>query len=208
MPRHARLALATLTATLLMAVAVSGTASARAFSFSNWNFRVVWTSLEFIAAGNTIRCRVTFEGSFHSRTISKVEKALIGYVSRGNVAGERCTGGSATVHQESLPWHITYSGFTGRLPNITSIRILLQNARFQLRTSFGTCTAIIEPNHQARAEVILTANGEARELRPDGTVQIPVSGALCPAEGPFESAAGDGLLTLLGNTTRIRITLI
>jgi hypothetical protein len=211
MRKHSKLILASLTATLLMALAVSGTASARVFSVDNMNFRVVWTSLEFRAGElATIRCRVTLEGSFHSQTISKVEKALIGYVSRAIVAGERCTGGSATVHAESLPWHITYSGFTGTLPNIRSIRVLLQNGRFQIRdiNTGVRCTGIIEPNHQARGEIRLTAEGQADTLTPDGSVNIPLEGLFCPANGQFTSPAGDGRITLLGTTTRIMVTLI
>jgi hypothetical protein len=210
MRKHSKLILASLTATLLMALAVSGTASARVFSLSNMNFRVVWSSLEFTneTGFGTVRCRVTLEGSFHSQTISKVEKALIGYISRANVAGERCTGGSATINQESLPWHITYSGFTGRLPTITSIRLLLQNAKFEIRVpGIGPCLAIVEPANQARGEVIVSG-GEATNLLPDGSVPIPTSGPLCPANGQFTSPATDGRITLLGNTTRIRVTLI
>ena len=214
MRKHNKLILASFAATLMMALAVTGTASARSFSITNRNFRVIWTSLEFTneTSFGTVRCRVTMEGSFHSSTISKVEKALIGHVSRANVAGERCTGGSATIDQTSLPWHVTYSGFTGTLPTtIRTIRVLLNGPRFEIREGgiFRLlCRATVETNNQARGEIILTANEEAANISPDINTNIPLTGAGCPENGRFSSPAGDGRVTLLGNTTRIRVTLI
>jgi hypothetical protein len=209
MPRHASRALPTLAAALAMAICVSATSSARVFSLSNANFRAVWTALEFLGAPfGAMRCRVTMEGSFHSRTISKVEKALIGHITRASVAGANCTGGRATIHQESLPWHVTYSGFTGRLPSITSIRLLFSGARLQIEEGFGLCTVTTEANHQARAEMLINANGEPESLRPDGSMGIPVTGPFCPESEQLESPAGDGRITILGQARRIRVTLI
>lgn len=70
------------------------------------------------------------EGTFHYRTIVKVERSLIGYVTRA-IFGRPCTGfgemweyngteGSLTSNVNSLPWHFTYDGFNGTLPNISS----------------------------------------------------------------------------------------
>jgi hypothetical protein len=208
MPRHAKLVLATATATLLMTIAVTGAASARSFSFSNGNFRAVWTSVEFRVGGSNIRCPITLEGSFHSRTISKVEKALIGYITRASVAALSCTGGRTTVHSESLPWHITYSGFTGRLPEITTIHLLVQNARFQLEFSGLRCTGTVDTVHQIRGEVLITAEGQVENVRPDPSPWMGIEGTLCPTTGEFGSREGDGRITLLGNTTRIMVSLI
>jgi hypothetical protein len=211
MRKHSRLILASLTATLLMALAVSATASARAFSVSNRNFRIVWTSLEFTDASgfDSLKCRVTLEGSFHEQTIAKGLKDVIGHVSRARLAGERCTGGSATLHQESLPWEVTYSGFTGTLPGILTIWVLMSGAKFQIKTPLvGPCTAITEERSQARGNIILNGAREAETFRPDRETRIPLTGLGCPGSGQLTSAAGDGNITLLGNTTRIRITLI
>ena len=211
MRKHSKLILASLTATLFMALAVSGTATARTFSISNMNFRTVWTSLAFknnLGFGE-VRCRVTLEGSFHSQTIAKVEKALIGHVTRATVAEANCTGGSATVHQESLPWHITYSGFRGILPAINSIRVLMYGARFQIRIpGSGVCNAISEERNQTRGEIFLDEEGQVENLVPDRLVQVPVTGTLCPSRGFFEAASADGRTQLLGTTTRIMVTLI
>ena len=210
MRKHSKLILAGLTASLLMAIAISGTATAQTFSLNNMNFRVVWRTLEFKneTGLGTIRCPVTLEGSFHSQTISKVEKALIGQVSRGTVGSASCTSGPATIDQESLPWHITYNGFRGILPRINSIRLLLSGPRFQLREPFGaTCQASADTAHEARGEAFLNASGEVTTIRPDRTPNIPLTGCAA-SNGRFEAPEGDGIVTLLGTTTRIRVTLI
>jgi hypothetical protein len=208
MRHHTKATLTTLV-TVLLAAAVTGTATARSFSFSNRNFRVVWTSVEFSSPlGGSTLCRVTLEGSFHSATMSKVDKALIGYVTRASVVNS-CIGGRVTIHQETLPWHVTYNGFRGTLPTITSIRILLNGATYDVKSNLllRTCTVRLEPAHEVLGEGLLNAASEITEIRPDETIRIPVIGCEI-AEGEFRSAAGDGLATLLGNTTRIRITLI
>jgi hypothetical protein len=80
---------ATLAASLLLAGAVSS-ASARIISSSNQNIRVTWASLEF-SGSVTIRCPVTFEGSFHARTIAKVARSLIGFVTRASIGEAEAT---------------------------------------------------------------------------------------------------------------------
>jgi hypothetical protein len=46
----------------------------------------------------TTRCQVTLEGSLHTRTIAKVQGALIGYITTARLA---CSSGSLTI----LPEH-------------------------------------------------------------------------------------------------------
>src|SRR4029077_8994433 len=96
-----------------------------------------WSSLEFRGT-LTVRCPVTLEGSLHSRTIPKIVRVLlIGAVSRVLIKNESCTGGTASVLR--LPWHITYEGFRGTLPNITAVLLLLQRFQFGLMVEiFGT----------------------------------------------------------------------
>jgi len=206
---HGKLTLATLTATITLAAALTATAAARSFSFSNWNFRVVWTSIEFTnnTGFGTVRCPVTLEGSFHSQTISKVEHALIGQVSRATVAEASCTAGPVTVKQESLPWHITYNGFRGILPAIKGIRIFLLGPTFDIRGPFGeVCHARTDPEHQTAGEGIIGA-GEIQNVVPDQTPEVPTNNCVTAA-ARFRAGGADGTATLLGNTTRIRITLI
>ncbi|HZV74773.1 MAG TPA: hypothetical protein VFF79_13745 [Conexibacter sp.] len=214
MRTHTKLALAALTATLVMALAV-GSASANRFSVSNQQFRVVWNPLNFIVefTGIRVACIVTLEGSFHSRVIAKTIGALVGYVSRAIAGG--CTEASATILTATLPWHLTYEGFSGRLPNITRIRLLLRRMAY-IQQIFGglvECLYADAGNNQtenAAGELELTAAGSANTLTTDPAIRLPFvrgSGLTenCPAR---EGLVGTGQVTLLGNTTRITVTLI
>jgi hypothetical protein len=212
---HARtkLALAGLTATLLMALAVSS-ASANRLSISNQQFRWVWSPLTFIGEGGaelTVRCPVTLEGSLHERTIVKTLGALVGYVTRGIAGGTEppCTGGTVTVQAGTLPWHVTYEGFTGRLPTITRVRLLLRTVAFAATILTVLCLYKENGTAQAAGELNVEAGGNANTLTADHGMRLPrFSGntLFCPPEVRFE---GDAQVTLLGSsTTRIKVTLI
>src|SRR6185436_11338861 len=122
MLRTTRLITACVMAASALTIAV-GTAAAGRLSLNPRTFRATWTGLEFTSASlfgaNTLRCPVTIEGSFHSATIQKRPGALIGHVTRATMFSARCTGGTFTVLQNTLPWHVTYEGFAGALPRIT-----------------------------------------------------------------------------------------
>jgi len=174
---YTKVALATFAATVLMAVAVTDDAGAQLFSFSNWSFRVVFTAIEFTnpSGFGTVRCPVTMEGSFHSQTISKVEAALIGHVSRATMAEASCTSGPATIKQETLPWHIGYNGFRGILPSIKSVRLALVGFAFVIREPFGSiCQARGDPEHESRGEGIIET-GEITNIVPDEAPNIPIT---------------------------------
>ena len=206
MRTSAKLGLTALMAALLLASAIS-TASARSLSVSNQNIRVMWSSLEF-NGGVIVRCRVTLEGSFHSRTIVKMARTLIGAITRATVDELDCTNGNGRPRNETLPWHITYEGFTGTLPNITSVFVLLSRLRFLL-TVPGLCTGeygIATDNITGRAT--LNAGREITELEPvagRNRATLHSGTVFCPGSGTF---GGRGTVTLLGTTTRIRVTLI
>jgi len=213
--RYTKLILVGLTATIAMAFAVNA-ASANRLSVSNRNFRVVWTALEFREPAGffgTVRCPVTLEGSFHYWTIAKVEKALIGHVSRASVTSTSCTGGHATILTESLPWHVTYRGFTGTLPDINIFKILLTGAKFKIESALaGNCLATTSVEHPALGNANVskaTSPPLITTLTPE-TNQIPLVGApTCNgSNGVFSSGAADGEVTLLGNTEKIKIRLI
>src|SRR5215213_6862405 len=85
MTRHALTALAV---TLLLACFVSS-ASAGRLSTSNQNIRVTWGALSF-GGFSIIRCPITIEGSFHTRSIAKVARSLIGLINAANVRQESC----------------------------------------------------------------------------------------------------------------------
>jgi hypothetical protein len=215
--RHTKLILAGLTATVFMAFAVTS-ASANRLSITNHNFRVVWTSLEFQGTGGgfaAVLCPVTLEGSFHYNTIVKSLGALIGHVSRASVNSAGCTGGRATVLTASLPWHVQYQGFSGRLPNIERVRLLLANAAFLIEVTailHFFCLSRTSVEHPAAGEANVEPGGNITSLQPDPANNIPTvsgGGGGCPEpEGRFNARPGDGQVTLLGNTQRIKITLI
>jgi hypothetical protein len=213
MTHHIRLTITALTATAIMAMALTN-ASANRLSVNGHNVRVVWRTLEFAGAGggfSATRCAVTIEGSFHSNTIKKVEKALVGHISRASVASP-CTGGTATVTTGTLPWKIDYNGFTGTLPAIRSVRFLLVGMSFRIaKTVLFTfsCDSTTEEAEPSEGEALIEAGGNTLNLVPDANTSFASTGASCPeAAGRFSAPAEDGNLTVLGATTRIRITLI
>jgi hypothetical protein len=212
--------LGALTAALVLASAV-GTASANRLSISNKAFRVTWTPLTLSTApnngGTRIACNVTLEGSFHYNTIVKVLRSLIGYVTKAVVrhpcsgSGEAWThngveeAGLGTPFRNNLPWHITYEGFEGRLPEITGVRLLLR-ALFTINVFSVLC----EFFSNAQGVVKVERSGAATSLVPDATFAVAKTsgGFLCPTEGFFTANAENSRVTLLGNTTLITIRLI
>ena len=151
-----KLCFTALTAALLLASAIA-TTSARNLSISNQNFRVSWQELQFATNVLTITCHVTLEGSFHYRTFAKNVGRLIGYITRVAVRrpcrnGEAWAANGTEAHPRlgvlanTLPWHITYEGFEGTLPNITSILLLLRGARFKIHGPFNTLGLYGEAN--------------------------------------------------------------
>jgi hypothetical protein len=198
------LGLTALMAALQLATAVS-TATARTLSVSNQNIRATWTSLEF-ASGN-LRCQVTLEGSFHSRTIVKVARTQIGAIDRAIVKEESCLFGVVRPRTETLPWPITYESFTGTLPSISSVLLLLSRLRVQLVIP-GFCTGDygqVIGNITGRANL---TGGEitSLEMVEGRNTMTLVSGSFgCPA---MKRLIGSGTVVLRGTTTKIRVTLI
>jgi len=193
MRTRSKLILAGLGATLLMAFAI-GAASARNLSISNQQIRGTFSDLEFRSPFGRNDCRVTLEGSLHARTIAKSPNALLGYVTR--VIAGQCTLGT-TVLTETLPWHVRYVGFSGRLPDIT---LLLIRTRGAFRVSF--CRADTEFNARF---IRNPTTGQLTQIEV-ALQEIPVEGFGCePAT--FRSNA-NGSIFLLGTTNLIFVTLI
>jgi hypothetical protein len=226
MRTYLKLVITALVATAALAALVSS-ASARNLSISNQQIRVAWSSLEFVAesTGTTVRCGVTLEGSFHSRTIAKVERSLIGYITRAEVR-RPCTGGTAwayngtevdetraerPVFASSLPWHLTYERFAGTLPNIERLTTLLTGARFRIRaTIFGipvNCDYTTSSTENARGTATRNVTtGVIDNVAYSGSIRSS-SGGACPTLS-FGSRSEDGIITLLGATTKLTLTLI
>jgi len=220
MTRYTRVVFASLTAAALLASAIA-TATARNLSTSEQNVRVTWASLEFTSEiTEAIRCRITLEGSFHARTIAKVARQLIGAVTKAIIA-HPCTNAEAWAHNgteaeprgttpNTLPWHITYEGFSGTLPNITLIFLLLSRARFLVSTPGCQGTYVNSTDNVTGNVVRDPATGAITTLTPVAgrdriTLVTRLGGIFCPERGGF---VGTAQVTRLASATRITITLI
>lgn len=205
---HVRALLAGALAAAALALAVDSS-SANRFSVNETRWRHVWNPLTFKTATSTIECPITIEGSFHSSVSQKTAGALTGYVSGVSISNPLCTGGHLTLLQATLPWHVTYVGFSGTLPNITAVTTDLLNAGFQLQPLGSlACLARMTPEHPGRSIIALRV-GTATSIRADETAEIPLTGALgaCPFSGSL-TLSGIGAITRLGSTGSIAVTLI
>jgi hypothetical protein len=217
MRTYVRLPLAALAAALML-TAGAVNASAHRLALSNQLFRIVWPSgaealrIETPAAELSARCPVTIEGSFHSRTISKVSGQLIGYVTRAalSVPGCEFTGGAEamTILTSSLPEHIHYDTFTGTLPSIREIGVEVAGFSVLIRAFGVSCLYVStqeEPWYlwaarQAASILIdvLIDRIKSRLLKHEG-------GALCPSS---MTSSGTGSPTVLSSTAAIEVTLV
>lgn len=163
-----------------------------------------WNPLTFTTSegGISVRCPVTLEGSFASRTIAKTLNMLLGRYNRA-ISGT-CTGGSLTILQETLPWHLRYRGFVGRLPNITRIRRRITGAGWRLEVLGIPCLYRTTEESPWEAEYVVDASGTITSVISDETLTIPSSGGLCPPG----RISGTGTVTEVGATSTIQIRLI
>ena len=131
MHTRSKLLLAALSSALVLAALVSS-ASATRLAQNETGVRITYSPLSFVPSfGSTVRCPVTLEGSFHSRTITKTIGSLIGYINRVTVG--TCEAGTARANTATLPWHIQYGGFAGSLPGIESIETDLIRPSFEIQ---------------------------------------------------------------------------
>jgi len=135
-PRKKLLAIAA--ATVLLGT-LAATAAAGRISTSELRLTATFATAEFAGPFGTTRCPVTVEGSFHERTTDKTAARLVGYITSDRLGA--CTAGSATVLTETLPWHITYSSFSGTLPNITAFNANIIGMSFIIREGASNCLA-------------------------------------------------------------------
>jgi hypothetical protein len=195
--------LTVLGASLLLG-AVVGTASARNLSSSSQQLRATFARIEMGGSGFIAICALTLEGSFHERTTAKVAERLVGNVTRAGFGG--CSTGSATVLQETLPWHVRYQSFTGTLPNITSVRAKIIGAGVQVRENAFGVTCLLRSS--TTEPTFATFNREAL----GGLSSVTVSGEI--ASGVECSGIRGGVsgtsnsLTVQSSASRITVTLI
>ena len=207
MLKYSRLLFTALAATVVMGALV-GSASANHLSVNELGMRITWTELNLTETifGIGVHCPVTLEGAFSRATIEKVIGSQIGSITRAIVANERCRGGHATVLTETLPWRVTYEGFGGTLPRITSVILLLAEPAFRIETAIITCLS-----RATNLRGTVTGTNEARgaltaETLTPGRETIPCREA---GGGSINGVfSGPGNITKAGRTEHPVVSLI
>jgi hypothetical protein len=135
-----KLIVAAIAATALLALTAGAANALRSISINEKSIHVVWEELSFAEPvfGLSIICPVTIRIVFSEDKISK-RATEIGNVVEVRVAETSCTNGRARPLTEGLPWVVLYNGFTGTLPEILTIRLILRKTAFLLTTPIGTC---------------------------------------------------------------------
>jgi len=196
-----KLLLATVGATVLLGALVSS-ASARNFSVSNQNISSMWRSVEFALPGATTRCQVTLEGSLHSRTFAKVIGSLIGYITKA-ILGP-CAASTFTILSATLPWHVTYSGFEGALPNIRSLITHIVGYSLRFRESGGIACLVRSSAARPAVGIFHIVSHTVTEAGLSG--RIPTGIECFGIEGTFSSDSGR--VSLSGTGAAISVSLI
>jgi hypothetical protein len=204
------------TTTLALATAVASV-DARRLEFSNQRLRMTWNPLNFSNAGRgfSTNCPVTLEGSFHSRTLSKVSGSLVGYVTRTYVDRANCApnliffaSGMPESEINTLPWHVRYDSFSGTLPLITEIKLQVIDFRPEIELNSTICRFKSTAARPLYLLVTITETGRLEKVLPT-TATIPFNEGnplLCP---PEIAISGRGSITLLASaTTEITVRLV
>ena len=119
---------------LVSALVLAGlvaTASAAWLSSSELALIAGWERMDIAGGFGTVECTLVLENVLHRSIFTKTVNSLIGYVQYANISS--CRRGSATVLRETLPWHIRYRSFTGILPRLTSLSLLVTGIAFRIR---------------------------------------------------------------------------
>jgi len=145
-----------------------------------------------------VDCAITLSGSFHSGTLAKTARALVGYINEARVA--RCEGGTLTVLTATLPWHVVYQTFAGTLPRLTSVSLLVLNAGFELVETFGNgCLFRTTAANPSALIALLSGEGVVTGLRADETARIPLTGPF-PCELATANFRGTGAMSTTRET--------
>jgi len=134
----------------------------------------------------------------------------MGAVTKVQVRKETCTNGEALVENAGLPLgHITFDSFSGTLPNINGLRLLITRFHFWIsslgvRCNYGTSTDNMTFSANLSAGVITTLTPVVGR----NTANLEEGGGFCPSTASWVSGAGDGTVTALNSTARVTIRLI
>jgi len=190
-----------LSTTLIVAVmlAATGSATAARLSLNEQPFQATWARLRMgDVSGLTtawVECPVTLEGSFHSATLAKVARSLVGLVTRANLG--TCTNGSATLLIERLPWHLRYRSFSGTLPRISAVGLALEG--LAARISVGITCLFITEGEQVELSLRLEAAGTVTGARLEGFGSAGVCGpvGVRGEPGSFRGVTRSLVITLI-----------
>jgi hypothetical protein len=204
MRQLSRLLLVSVTVTVALFVAV-GSASAATFDIAGESFRTVWRSVTFEAAGSAVRCPLTLTGTFSVATFTVAARTRIGTVTRAELG--TCTGGTARVLTETLPWAIQYGSFAGTLPNITSVGLRLVGASLSIFPSgLVNCLARTTETEPIVANASREALGAIRTMSISETDTIRVEGGfLCSFAGAGHMSGTSENVTLQGGEAGLEL---
>lgn len=196
--RRCKLLSATVGATVLLGVLAAG-ASAGNLSTTSQTFRATFASVE-ITHGGSIRCAVTLEGSLHARTVPKMVGTLIGYITRADLGA--CAQGRATILRGTLPWHVRYRAFSGRLPAIMTVGVNIVSFSMAVAEGMISCLYRSTAENPVTGTFFRnTAGGHLTTMELLGVVPTE-----CGILATVQAAGAP--VTVLNSTTRITVTLI
>jgi len=196
---------------LVAAVALlvtADTASAGRLSVTETGFEIAWNTVTLLTtASEPIRCGVTLSGRFEEATFVK-RAGAVGRVTHAGI-WRACTGGTATILRETLPWSVNYASFTGTLPEIRTVRLSVVgfSARGHPEGSIE-CLLRTTATHPLVGEASVGIGGEFTTYRIDEFQTIPLRGEfLCELAGEA-IARGEGQIQVPGTVASVRIRLI
>ena len=170
------------------------------------NYVTAWAPLEITAAGSTVRCNVTLEGSFAGKTFTKASSTVISNVLQASFGS--CTGGRVSVLAETLPWTTDYVSFAGTLPFITQISVALTGAGISIEPTGLGSACLLRSEARAPIKGIAATSREVEggleipTMRADETVRYALTGNFfCSAStGTLRGRGGE-----LGGTTETAV---
>ncbi len=194
MHAYARRLAATLAVMTLLLTTSS--AAANRLSVNVDTFRIIWNTMSFTtAAGTTIRCKVTLQGSFTSRVIAKTLGATMGEITAASIA--ECSGGRMVFLTETLPWTILYRGYVSALPNITAVLVTMSGISFRWGT-ISTCLYSVPAETPLIFGCVRTPETTQIVLVNPEPTAIPSTSWLCETE-PIRLGGTPGAMTLASN---------
>jgi hypothetical protein len=216
MRSRTKLMIGGLTVALALAAAVN-TATARRFEVSEQHVFGDSPEVTFEAGGTQIVCAVSVEGSFHSKTISKVSGQLVGYVTEV-IVQHPCRSGELWIlngieviqgvrSPNTLPWHVLYLAFRGGLPRITEIEGALIGSKFKIEAVGVLCLYATTTTKWGEAQIKVEEGGKVTRIVANGEKRAPLfeGGVFCPSE---YSQRGEGIVATQGTHREIFVRLV